>query len=202
MLKLFRTLAAITTLPIATLILQSRIALAATFDLIEATVPEIQAAIDASVINSEYLVQQYLNRIAAYDDQGPALNSIIELNPNALETAKALDLERSLSGPRGLLFGIPILLKDNIDTFDMPTTAGGLIFKDSIPPDDAFITQQLRDAGAIILGKVNLTEFAAFIDLDLPAGFSVIGGQTLNPYGPGNFQVGGSSSGSAHDLEG
>ena len=197
MLKLFRTLAAITTLPIATLILQSRIALAATFDLIEATVPEIQAAIDAGVINSEYLVQQYLNRIAAYDDQGPALNSIIELNPNALETAKALDLERSLSGPRGPLFGIPILLKDNIDTFDMPTTAGGLIFKDSIPPDDAFITQQLRDAGAIILGKVNLTEFAAFIDLDLPAGFSVIGGQTLNPYGPGKFQVGGSSSGSA-----
>ena len=197
MLKLFSTLATITTLPIATLILQPRTAVATTFDLLEATVPEIQSAIDAGVINSEYLVQQYLNRIAAYDDQGPALNSIIELNPNALETAKALDLERSLSGPRGPLFGIPILLKDNIDTFDMPTTAGGLIFKDSIPPDDAFITQQLRDAGAIILGKVNLTEFAAFIDFDLPAGFSTVGGQTLNPYGPGKFEVGGSSSGSA-----
>ena len=197
MLKSWIAIALFTTLPIATFPLRPTTAQAATFDLIEATVPEIQAAIEAEVITSEYLVQQYLNRIEAFDDQGPNLNSIIELNPSALATAQALDLERQTSGSRGPLHGIPILLKDNIDTADLPTTAGGLILEGSIPPDDAFITQQLRDAGAIILGKANLTEYANFIAFDMPNGFSAVGGQTLNPYGPGVFDVGGSSSGSA-----
>ena len=197
MLKSLGSMAVATVLPVAAFALRPGTAEAVTFNLLEATVPEMQTAIDAGLISSEYLVQQYLNRIEAFDNQGPNLNSLIALNPNALETAKALDLERSLSGPRGPLFGIPILLKDNIDTFDLPTTAGGLILEGSLPPDDAFITQQLRDAGAIILGKANLTEFANFIAFDMPNGFSAVGGQTLNPYGPGKFDVGGSSSGSA-----
>ena len=197
MLKSLGSMAVATVLPVAAFALRPGTAEAVTFNLLEATVPEMQTAIDAGLISSEYLVQQYLNRIEAFDNQGPNLNSLIALNPNALETAKALDLERSLSGPRGPLFGIPILLKDNIDTFDLPTTAGGLILEGSLPPDDAFITQQLRDAGAIILGKANLTEFANFIAFDMPNGFSAVGGQTLNPYGPGKVDVGGSSSGSA-----
>ncbi|MEM9266589.1 MAG: amidase family protein [Cyanobacteria bacterium P01_F01_bin.13] len=170
---------------------------AATFNLIEATIPDIQLALDTGLITSEGLVQEYLNRIDAYDQQGPALNSIIQLNPNALETARALDLERSQSAPRGPLHGIPILLKDNIDTADLPTTAGALILDGSVPPDDAFLTQQLREQGAIILGKTNLTEFANFVALAMPNGFSAVGGQTLNPYGPGVLEVSGSSSGSA-----
>jgi amidase len=93
--------------------------------------------------------------------------------------------------------GIPILLKDNIDTFEMPTTAGSIILRDSVPPDDAFLTPQLRDSGATILGKANLSEFANFISLELPNGFSALGGQTLNPYGPGEFDPFGSSAGSA-----
>ena len=197
MLKSWISIALFTALPIATLALKPSTAKGATFNLIEATVPEIQAAIEAELITSESLVQQYLNRIETFDNQGPTLNSIIELNPNAIATARALDLERTTSGSRGPLHGIPILLKDNIDTADLPTTAGGLILDGSIPPDDAFITQQLREAGAIILGKANLTEYANFIAFDMPNGFSAVGGQTLNPYGPGVFDVGGSSSGSA-----
>lgn len=197
MLRFLRTLAFTTALPVAAFTFEHRIVQAATFDLIEATVPDIQAAIDADLITSEYVVQQYLNRIAAYDKQGPNINSVVELNPNALETAQALDVERSLIGPRGPLHGIPVLLKDNIDTFDLPTTAGALVLEGSIPPDDAFITQQLREAGAVILGKANLTEFANFVAFDMPNGFSALGGQTLNPYEPGVFDVGGSSSGPA-----
>ena len=185
------------TVPFAALTLLSNPARAATFDLVETSIPEIQSAINDGLISSEYVVQQYLNRIAAYDDQGPTINSIIELNPNALETARSLDANRSTSVPLNSLYGIPVLLKDNIDTFDLPTTAGALALKDSIPPDDAFITQQLREAGAIILGKANLTEFANFVAFDMPNGFSAVGGQTLNPYDPGVFDVGGSSSGPA-----
>ena len=192
-----KILASVAVMPLAAIALETMPAQAASFNLVEATVPEIQSAIDSELVTSEYIVQQYLNRIDAYDNSGPAINSIIQLNPNALETAKALDIERSLSGPRSPLHGIPVLLKDNIDTFDLPTTAGALVLEGSIPPDDAFITQQLRDAGAVILGKANLTEFANFVAFDMPNGFSALGGQTLNPYGPGAFDVGGSSSGPA-----
>ncbi|MBD1921762.1 hypothetical protein H6F77_11730 [Microcoleus sp. FACHB-831] len=121
------------------------------FTLQEATIPEINRAFDADKLTSEQLVQLYLNRIEAYDINGSGLNSFIKINPNALATAAALDIERDLSGPRSPLHGIPVLLKDNIDTFDLPTTAGSVALEGSIAPDDAFLTQQLRNAGAIIL---------------------------------------------------
>ena len=167
------------------------------FDLNEATISQMQTAMGMELISSEYLVQQYLKRIEAFDDQGPALNSVIALNPDSLASARELDSERQTSGPRGPMHGIPVLLKDNIDTFDLPTTAGALVLDGSIPPDDAFLTKKLRDAGAIILGKANLSEFANFVSFDLPNGFSALGGQTLNPYGPGDFDPFGSSAGSA-----
>lgn len=176
------------------------------FTLQEATIPEINQAFDTGKLTSEQLVQLYLNRIDAYDVDGPELNSIIELNPDTLETAAALDIERELYGPRSPLHGIPVLLKDNIDTFDIPTTAGSVALEGSIPPDDAFLTQQLRDAGAVILGKASLTEFANFLTNGMPAGYSSLNGYTFNPYNPiplpdGDgrpiLSPGGSSAGSA-----
>jgi amidase len=176
------------------------------FTLQEATIPEINQAFDAKKLTSEQLVQLYLNRIEAYDVNGPGLNSIIELNPDALATAAALDVERKLYGPRSPLHGIPVLLKDNIDTFDIPTTAGSVALAGSIPPDDAFLTQQLREAGAVILGKASLTEYANFLANGMPAGYSSLNGYTFNPYNPiplpdGDgrpiLSPGGSSAGSA-----
>ncbi len=167
------------------------------FNLLEATIPEIQAALHFRLITSKELVQLYLNRIEAYDKQGPNINAIRDLNPNALQLAEDLDRERPFKGYRGLLFGIPILLKDNIDTADEPTTAGSLALQGSIPPTDAFITKRLRAQGAIILGKANLTEFANFVSSQMPNGYSSLGGQVLNPYNPGQLDVGGSSSGPA-----
>jgi amidase len=169
----------------------------AAFNVIEATIPEMQAAMESGATTSEGLVNEYLRRIALYDDAGPTLNSVLALNPLALESAQSLDEERLATGPRGPLHGIPILLKDNIDTFDQPTTGGALIFADSVPPDDAFLTQKLRDAGAVVLGKANLTELGNLVSYNMPNGFSVVGGQTLNPYGPGSITPSGSSSGSA-----
>jgi Asp-tRNA(Asn)/Glu-tRNA(Gln) amidotransferase A subunit family amidase len=157
----------------------------------EATMDEIQQALASGKLTSEALVNQYFDRIAAFDQQGPRLNSIISLNPVALDTARALDQERAQTGPRGPLHGIPILVKDNIDTFDMPTTAGSLALQGSVPPDDAFIVRRLRDAGAILLGKTNLQEFAAGF-----ATTSGLGGQTLNPYDITRIP-GGSSGGTA-----
>jgi len=160
------------------------------FTLQEASIFQIQAAYDAKLISSEQLTQLYLNRIAAYDafdgvgPQGSKLNSILTLNPNALADAAALDAERLTKGPRSLLHGVPILLKDNVDTFDLPTTAGSVALEGSIPLDDAFIAKQLRDAGAIILGKTNLTEFANYLTTGMPAGYSSLGGYVFNPYNP------------------
>jgi amidase len=160
----------------------------AQFRLEEATVADIQSAFASGVLTSEKIVKLYLARIAAYEDGGPKLNSIISLNPKAVETAAALDRERKEKGPRGPLHGIPVLLKDNVDTFDMPTTNGSVILKDAVPPDDAFIAKALRDAGAVILGKASMGEFAG-------GSYNTVSGQTVNPY---NFkrQTGGSSSGS------
>ena len=165
---------------------------AASFTLQEATISSINEAFNSGVINSQKLVQLYLNRIAAYEDDGPKLNSITTINPDALNIAAALDIERQVSGPRSPLHGIPILLKDNIDTFDLPTSNGSVILKNALPPDDAFITQKLRDAGAIILGKAAMGEFAG-------GSYNTIDGQTLNPY---SFKrnTGGSSSGSGAAL--
>lgn len=152
--------------------------------LVEATIEELQLALRAHLITSEQLVQMYLNRIAAYDHAGPNLNSFIHLNAHALDEARARDRDRSRGLAHGPLFGIPVLLKDNIDTGDMPTTAGSVALAGSAPPDDAFITQKLQDAGAIILGKGTLTEFANFIALAMPAGYSSLGGYGFNPYDP------------------
>jgi amidase len=162
---------------------------AASFTLEEATISSISEAYNNGVINAKQLVQMYLNRIAAYEDGGPKLNVITTVNSQALNIAEALDIERQLQGPRSPLHGIPILLKDNIDTFDLPTSNGSVILQNAIPPDDAFITKKLRDAGAIILGKAAMGEFAG-------GSYNTIDGQTLNPY---SFlrNTGGSSSGSA-----
>lgn len=152
--------------------------------LVEASVSELQLALRSHLITSEQLVQMYLNRIAAYDDAGPTLNSFIHLNEQALDEARARDLDRHRGLAHGLLFGIPVLLKDNINTADMPTTAGSVALEGSIPPDDAFITQKLREAGAIILGKATLTEFANFIAIGMPSGYSSLGGYGFNAYDP------------------
>lgn len=153
-------------------------AVAESFDLSSATIAEINAAIDAGALTSERLVELSLARISAYDDAGPRLNSILLLNPNAVDIARALDAERIAEGRRSPLHGIPVVLKDNIDTADMPTTAGSFMLKDSIPPDDAFLVQQLRDAGAIILAKLNMSEFASGDAL------SSLGGPIYNPHDP------------------
>ena len=153
--------------------------LAATFRLEEATVTDINAAFDAGALSSEQLTQLYLNRIDTYDKAGDKpLNSVIITNPNALETARALDLERQTTGPRSPLHGIPLIVKDNYDTFDLPTTAGSLSLAGSIPPDDADQVQKLRDAGAIVLAKTNLAEFAFSPEMTV----SSILGTTRNPY--------------------
>jgi amidase len=153
---------------------------AATLDLASANIADINAAFAAGTLNSEKLVKLYLKRIEAYDQQGPKINTVITLNTKALQQARALDQERKAKGPRSPVHGIPIVLKDNFDTFDMPTTAGSSLLKGSIPPDDAYVVKKLRDAGAIILAKVNLSEFAS--GSGGPNGFSSMGGQTLNPH--------------------
>lgn len=164
------------------------------FRLEEAGVEDINTAFDSGLLTSESLVQMYLNRIEAYDQQGPSLNSIISLNPNAIEIARALDVERQANGRRSPLHGIPVLVKDNFDTFDLPTTAGSLALQGSIPPDDAFLVRRLRDAGAVILGKTNLHEFGVS-----PNTLSSLGGQTLNPYDTRRIP-GGSSGGTGAAL--
>ncbi|MEO0757889.1 MAG: amidase family protein [Cyanobacteria bacterium J06648_16] len=158
-----------------------------------ATIPELQAAMAAGDLTSEQLVQRYLDRIEAYDDQGPAISALISVNPNALAEAAALDAEREASNLRGPLHGIPIILKDNYDTADMPTTAGSVVLEGSLPPDDAFVVARLRDAGAIILGKANMSEFAFSYGR---LGYSSLGGLTLNPYDL-TRNASGSSSGTA-----
>jgi len=166
---------------------------AARFELMEATIADINKAYDDGSITAERLVKLYLDRIEAYDKQGPEIHAIISLNPNALKQARALDRERRKQGPRSLLHGIPVIIKDNYDTADMPTTAGSVLLKDSIPPDDAFVVKQLRDAGAIIIGKANMSEFALSFDR---LSYSSLGGLTRNPYNL-KRNASGSSSGSA-----
>src|SRR5436305_14131836 len=155
------------------------------------------------LITPAQLVQMYHARIAAYDKAGPHVNAFLFVNPKAEAQARALGKQPDGDNSRPL-FGIPVLLKDNIDTADMPTTAGSVALAGSIPPDDAFITKKLRQAGAIILGKGTLTEFANFIALTMPTGYSSLGGFGFNPYDPRELpggdgrpvlQTGGSSSG-------
>jgi amidase len=153
-------------------------------NLVEATIPDLQHALQSHRVTSEALVREYLKRITAYDESGPALNSFLTINPHAIEEARARDEARRHGRVRGPLDGIPVLLKDNIDTAGMQTTAGSVALEGSVPPDDAFITAKLRDAGAIILGKATLTEFANFLTNGMPAGYSSLGGYGFNPYDP------------------
>jgi amidase len=152
----------------------------AELDLTAATIPELDAALNSGALTSEKLVQLYQARIAAYDKQGPMINAVITLNPKALDEAKALDAERKITGPRSAIHGIPIVLKDNYNTFDLPTTGGSQVLQGSIPSSDAFVVKKLREAGAIILAKVNMSEFAS--GGGAPNGFSSMGGQTRNPH--------------------
>ncbi|WP_273463771.1 amidase, partial [Sandarakinorhabdus limnophila] len=143
----------------------------------EASIPQLQAALASGAVTSRQLVQAYLARIAAYDSQGPALNSIVTLNPAALAQADALDKERASKGPRGPLHGIPVLVKDNFDTKDMPTAGGALALATLQPAQDAHQLEKLRSAGAIILGKTAMHELAAGTTT-----ISSLTGQTRNPY--------------------
>jgi len=149
---------------------------ARTVDFDALTVADINRAFDAGALTAEKLVQMCLARIDAYDRKGPSLHAVMALNPRALDTARALDAERKSRGPRSPLHGIPVVLKDNYNTTDMPTTGGSVLLEGSMPSQDAYIVKKLRAAGAIILAKVNMSEFASG-----PARSS-LGGQSLNPH--------------------
>ncbi|ADU28694.1 amidase family protein [Evansella cellulosilytica] len=162
--------------------------------LTSASLSEINHKLVREELTSRELVLMYLYRIATLDKD--KINAIIEINPEALQTAEAMDKERAVKGPRGKLHGIPVLIKDNIATNDkMHTSAGSVALADSFALKDAFIVKKLREAGAIILGKTNMTEWANFMGENMPTGYSSRGGQVTNPYGS-EFIVGGSSSGS------
>src|SRR5258708_6162150 len=177
----FRSLTSALCLLTASLcVLPASVVRAAEIKIEDATVADLQAAFAKGTLTAEKLTELYLARIAAYDKQGPKLNTVITLNQKALEEARALDAERKAGKVRGPLHGIPIVLKDNYNTFDLPTTAGSKLLDGSIPPNDAFVVKKLRAAGAIIIAKVNLSEFAS--GAGGPNGFSSEGGQTLNPH--------------------
>ncbi|MDH3547836.1 MAG: amidase family protein, partial [Gammaproteobacteria bacterium] len=166
-------------------------------DYAEHDISTLQELMQSGDLSSEALTAYYLQRVDELDRAGPELRSIIELNPDALAIARALDEERWASGARGSMHGIPVVLKANIDTADqMTTTAGSLALAGHRPPADAFIVRKLREAGAVILGKANLSEWANFRSTNSSSGWSSLGGQTKNPYGHGRNPCG-SSSGSA-----
>jgi len=155
------------------------------FQLVEATIPQISAALQSRTITAERLTKMYLKRIEAYEDAGPGINAYEHVNANAVREARQLDALRHRGGHHGMpLFGVPVLLKNNVDTADMPTTAGSVALAGSLPPDDAFIAKKLRAAGAVILGKGTLTEYANFIAIGMPTGYSSLGGFGFNPYDP------------------
>src|SRR4051812_27330505 len=167
------------------------------FALEEATFGDLQNAMRSGKESAVSISKKYLDRIDQLDKRGPSLNAIIELNPDALAIARALDRERKERGLRGPLHGIPIVIKDNIDTRDrMKTTSGSLALLDARPLQDSFVAQKLREAGAIILGKTNLSEWANFRGDRSSSGWSGRGGQTNNPYAL-DRNPSGSSSGSA-----
>jgi amidase len=165
-------------------------------DLETATVARLQQALTDRTVTSEQLVGAYTERIRALNTRGPSLNAIRILNPRAGSEAEQADKERKRGTVRGPLHGIPVIVKDNIDVTGLPTTAGALALEDSFPAGDAFLVARLRTAGAVILGKANLTEFANFTTNGMPSGYSGLGGQVLNPYDVSQTPSG-SSSGSA-----
>ena len=161
----------------------------AEFSVVEKSIVELKNALDSKQITSRQIVEQYLERIRTYDQAGPQINAFITVNPRALEAAEALDAERRAGKVRGPLHGIPIVIKDNYATADMPTTAGSLALEGFQTGRDAFMVKKLRDAGAILIGKTNLHELAYGITT-----ISSMGGQTRNPYDPLR-NAGGSSGG-------
>jgi amidase len=148
---------------------------------VEASISDMQRALQQRRVTSHDLVQQYLTRIALYEDR---LNAIIYVNPHALEEADQRDRERAAGRARGPLHGIPIAVKDNIQTRDMPTTGGALAFAGLMPPYDATVTKNLRDAGAIIIAKTQLTELANWVTVGMPANYNSLNGYGMNPYDP------------------
>jgi amidase len=168
----------------------------ASFELAELSLVELQEGIRSGKYTARALAEKYLARIEAIDRRGPTLRSVIEVNPEALDLADALDRERKEKGPRGPLHGIPLLVKDNIGTADrMETTAGSLALVGARPPEDAFLVRRLRQAGALLLGKTNLSEWANIRCSYATSGWSGRGGQTRNPYAL-DRNPSGSSSGS------
>jgi len=172
----------------------SRVSGSATFDLATATIADVNLAIDAGALTSQQLVQLYLNRIAAYDQQGPKINSIITLNQGALTLARTLDEERKATGRRSPLHGIPIIVKDLLNTTDMPTTGGFARLKGAVPASDANVIARLRAAGAIILAKANMTDW---LGRSQDGGGSSIAGPVANPYNLARRMAGSSSGTSA-----
>ena len=166
-------------------------------DMEQLTISELQERMARGGLTARALAEMFLQRVERLDRQGPAINSVIEVNPDALQIARMLDAEREQRGPRGPLHGIPVMLKDNIDTCDrMTTTAGSLALAGSIAPRDSFVVQRLREVGAVILAKTNLSEWANFRSSHSSSGWSSRGGQTRNPYALDRNPCG-SSSGSA-----
>ena len=164
---------------------------------LEVSIQQVQQQMKSGAITSEALTQHYLERIVRFD--ASKLNSVRQTNPDALEIARSLDAERSNGKARGPLHGIPVLVKDNISTADgIETTAGSLTLQGCIARDDAFLVTKLREAGAVILGKTNMTEWANFTTTGMPNGYSSLGGQVKNSYG--DFDTGGSSSGSGVSI--
>lgn len=151
------------------------------FTVVEAGISELQAAMSEGRATSRRIVEAYLARIDAYDER---LRATLAVNPRALETADRLDRERAAGTVRGPLHGVPIALKDNIQTADMPTTGGALAFADFVPPFDARLVSELRAAGAIILAKTTLTELANWVAADMPNGYNALIGHGMNPYDP------------------
>jgi amidase len=151
------------------------------FTVVEATIPQMQSAMSQGRVTSRAIVQQYLARIRKYEDD---LNAIITLNPRALEEADARDRERAQGKVRGPLHGIPIAIKDNIQTTDMPTTGGALAFDGFVPPYESTITRNLREAGAVIIAKTNMTELANWVAAAMPGNYNALVGYGLNPYDP------------------
>jgi amidase len=168
----------------------------AAVDVVELTVAEAQGRMTAGTLTARALTRAYLNRIGALDDAGPQLNAVIDISPTAVQDAEARDAERRAGKVRGPLHGIPILIKDNIDVAGMINSGGSLGFVDNRPAADAFLVARLRDAGVVILGKTNLSEWANFRSTNSTSGWSSRGGQTKNPYALDRNPCG-SSSGSA-----
>src|SRR6185503_9042056 len=171
------------------------------FDVFEASIPEMQAAMRSGRTSSYAIVQQYLTRIATYED---LLHAAITVNPRALDEAVERDRERAAGRVRGPLHGIPIALKDNIHTTDMRTTGGALAFEWLVPPYEATLTANLKAAGAIIIAKTGLTELANYVAAGMPTNYNAVHGYGMNPYDPRRdprsdgrpiLQTGGSSSG-------